>query len=550
MIKQVLRDSFWGQVIYHLSRRRILRYKEDDPNYVIPDIYDELAGAKKENFSVTESVAQEESSSSSSQLVSEDTVAPVDDKIIVTWDGDDDPENPYNWPLFYKCLFIFKIGILTAFVYMASAIYTPGIDQIMEDMNVGRVLATLPLTLFVFGYGVGPMVLSPLSENARFGRTSIYIVTLFLFFILQIPTALVTDIASLSVLRFLAGFVASPCLATGGASVGDVTPIPYMPMSLAGWAAGAVCAPTLGPLIGAALVVAGGYHWPFWFVCIASGALFLVLSFFLPESYGKTILYRKAERLRALTGNDKITSEGHIENESKHFSKVMVDTFWRPFEIMLFEPVVMLINLYLGLLYAIIYLWFEAFPIVFYEMYGFTLVEMGASYICLIVGIFVAVSFYLPIIYQIFTKRILRGDQITPEVHLPLCILGSVLLPVGLIILAWTATPSVHWIVPMIGAGIFMIGGFIIFQTMFNYLGMSFYRYLASVFAGNAFFRAIMGGAFPLFGRALFVNLSIKKFPVAWGTMILAFIMSAMVLIPVLFYINGPKLRARSKYAN
>lgn len=469
---------------------------------------------------------------------------------MVTWDGDDDPENPYNWPIIYKVLFITKIGLLTAFIYMASAIYTPGIEEIMETMKVSKVLATLPLTLFVFGYGIGPMVLSPLSEDARFGRTSIYIVTLFIFFILQIPTALVTDIASLSVLRFLAGFFASPCLATGGASLGDVTQMAYMPMALSGWSAGAVCAPTLGPVIGAALVVAGGYHWPFWFVCISSGALFLVLSFFLPESYGKTILYRKAERLRALTGNMNITSEGHIENESKELSKVLVETFWRPFEIMIFEPVVLLINIYLGLLYAIIYLWFEAFPIVFFQMYGFTLVEMGASYVCLIVGIFVGFCFYLPVIYRVFTKKILDGQEITPEVLLPICITGSVLLPIGLIILAWTATPSVHWVVPMIGGGLFMCGAFLIYQTMFNYLGMSFYRFLASVFAGNAFFRAMMGGAFPLFGTALFENLGTEKFPVAWGTMVLAFIMLLMILIPVLFYLNGPKLRARSKYAN
>ncbi|GEQ67881.1 hypothetical protein JCM33374_g1547 [Metschnikowia sp. JCM 33374] len=486
-----------------------------------------LALAKKNNISSLDSADPGRETLSDSETTSSTrsskTAAPEDHRIIVTWDGEDDPENPYNWPLLYKVLFITKIGLLSAFVYMASAIYTPGIDEIMESMKIGRVLATLPLTLFVFGYGLGPMVLSPLSEDARFGRTSIYIVTLFIFFILQIPTALVSDIASLSVLRFLAGFFASPCLATGGASIGDVTPIPHMPMSLAGWSAGCVCAPTLGPLIGAALVIAGGYHWPFWFV---------------------------SERLRALTGNQNITSEGHIQNESKEFSKLMVETFWRPFEIMIFEPVVLLINVYLGLLYAIIYLWFEAFPIVFYEMYGFTLVEMGASYVSLIVGIYVGLAFYLPVIYQVFTKKILRGETITPEVHLKLCIVGSVLSPIGLIILAWTATPSVHWIVPMIGAGIFMCGAFIIYQTMFNYLGMSFYRFLASVFAGNAFFRAIMGGAFPLFGRALFVNLSTERFPVAWGTMILAIAMAIMVLIPVLFYLNGPKLRARSKYAN
>ncbi|GEQ67883.1 hypothetical protein JCM33374_g1549 [Metschnikowia sp. JCM 33374] len=536
-----MRDSFWGRVIYHISGRTWFTYKEESPSYIVPEIYEELPVTN-------DKPSLPDSSDTDKQTVRSATVA--EDRIIVTWDGEDDPENPYNWPLVYKVLFVAKIGLLTAFVYMASAIYTPGISEIMKEMHVNRVLATLPLTLFVFGYGIGPMVLCPLSEDARFGRSSIYIVTLFLFFILQVPTALVKDITSLSVLRFLAGFFASPCLATGGASIGDVTPIPYMPMSLAGWAAGCVCAPTLGPLIGAALVVSGGYHWPFWFVCIASGTLFVVLSFFFPESYGQTILYRKAERLRALTGNNKITSEGHMNNESKTVRMVLVETFWRPFEVMVLEPVVLLINIYLGLVYAIVYLWFEAFPIVFFEMYGFTLVQMGASYVSLIVGIYIGLACYVPYVYKTFTKRILRGDVVTPEVHLPLCIFGSILSPIGLFIFAWTATRSVHWVLPMIGAAIFMCSAFILYQALFNYMGMTFYRFLASVFAGNAFFRSIMGGAFPLFGRALFVNLSTERFPVAWGTMILAIIMTIMILIPVFFYLTGEKLRARSKYAN
>lgn len=538
IVHDIVRGSFWGRVIYHLSGRKIFNYKEEQDSYVLPEKYDELA----------KSSASLDSSSGSSQSEKADNIGP-DGKIFVTWDGDDDPENPYNWPTWYRTIFVVQIGLLTAFVYMALAIYTPGLDEIMEKMDVSRVQATLPLTLFVFGYGLGPMVLSPLSENARFGRTSIYIVTLFIFFILQIPTALVTDIASLSVLRFLAGFFASPCLATGGASIGDVTPPAYMTVSIAVWAAGAVCAPSLGPLIGAAMVVAGGYHWAFWFVCISSGTLFLFFSFLLPETSTKTLLYRKAQRLRALTGNNNITSEGHVENESMTPREIAVDTFWRPFEIILFEPVVMLINIYLGLIYAIMYLWFEGFPIIFLEVYHFTLVEMGASYLSLVVGVVVGVSIYIPIIHQQHTKKLLGGTMVPPEVFIPLCIFGAVLMPLALIILAWTSTASVHWIAPMIGAMLFVTGAFIVYQTLFNYLGMSFYRYLASVFAGNALFRSFFGGAFPLFGRAMFTNLSTSKYPVAWGTMILAFVTMVMVLIPVFFYLNGPKLRAKSKYA-
>lgn len=143
---------------------------------------------------VLESPSKLGTSSGDSPLDS-DTKEREDGYIVVTFDGGNDPSNPLNWSLTYKTLFIIQTQNLIAFVYMVSAIYTPGIPAIMADMNISQTLARPPLTLFVFGYDLGPMIFSPLSENARFGRTNIYIVTLFIFFILQIPTALLKDIA-------------------------------------------------------------------------------------------------------------------------------------------------------------------------------------------------------------------------------------------------------------------------------------------------------------------------------------------------------------------
>lgn len=56
-----------------------------------------------------------------------------------------------------------------------------------------------------------------------------------------------------------------------------------------------------------------------------------------------------------------------------------------------------------------------------------------------------------------------------------------------------------------------------------------------------------MAGAFPLFGKPIYDNLSTEKYPVDWGSMIVAFLSFAMIAIPVTFYLNGPKLRAKSK---
>lgn len=88
----------------------------------------------------------------------------------------------------------------------------------MQYFGLGQVTVVLGLSLFVAGYGIGPLFLSPLTEIPHIGRTTPYIITLFLFMILQVPTALVTNFAGFAILRFLAGFVGSPPLATGGKS--------------------------------------------------------------------------------------------------------------------------------------------------------------------------------------------------------------------------------------------------------------------------------------------------------------------------------------------
>lgn len=87
------------------------------------------------------------------------------------------------------------------------------------------------------------MVLSPLSEIPSFGRLNVYMITLFLFAVLQIPTALAPNYSTPMAMRFLAGFVCSPALSTGGATLSDVFKPMTIPYAVSLWAAGAVAGP-------------------------------------------------------------------------------------------------------------------------------------------------------------------------------------------------------------------------------------------------------------------------------------------------------------------
>lgn len=108
----------------------------------------------------------------------------------------------------------FEICLLTFSVYIGSAIYTAGELNLMNEFKIGQVPATLGLTLYVAGYGLGPLIWSPLSEIPPVGRNPVYIATLAIFVALQVPTALAGNLGTLLAFRFLTGFFGSPALAT------------------------------------------------------------------------------------------------------------------------------------------------------------------------------------------------------------------------------------------------------------------------------------------------------------------------------------------------
>ena len=66
------------------------------------------------------------------------------------------------------------------------------------------------------------MLWSPMSEMPSLGRSGIFFWTILAFVLVQLPTGYATNISMLLVFRFLAGFLGSPSLATGGGTIADI----------------------------------------------------------------------------------------------------------------------------------------------------------------------------------------------------------------------------------------------------------------------------------------------------------------------------------------
>lgn len=72
----------------------------------------------------------------------------------------------------------------------------------------------------------------------------------------------------------------------------------------------------------------------------------------MPETSADNILYRRAARLRALTGNDRLRSASEIKQGQTAFSDIVVHALVKPIEISILDPAVLFVNVYTSLVYA------------------------------------------------------------------------------------------------------------------------------------------------------------------------------------------------------
>jgi DHA1 family multidrug resistance protein-like MFS transporter len=351
---------------------------------------------------------------------------------LVDWSSPEDPSNPQNWPFYHKIIITFIIAYYTFAVYVGSSIYTSSQETVNEIFDVGPVEGSLGLALYVLGYGLGCLIFSPISEIPAVGRNPPYAISGFLFVILCIPTALVNNFAGLMVLRFLLGFMASPALATAGASLSDIWIGPHVPFAIALWAAVATLGPALGPTLSTYAVKSLGWRFSSWELMFIAGPAWLLMIFLMPESSGPTILYYKAKRLRKETGNQNLVSQAERKQKDLKASSLLFDALIKPWEINALDPAILFTTVYLGLAYGIYYSFFESLPLVYPVMYGFTSQSTALIFLC--VAPAAVLGFTIHVIYlkyRVF-PRLMAGTFGELENHLIPGMVASPLIPIGL----------------------------------------------------------------------------------------------------------------------
>lgn len=125
----------------------------------------------------------------------------------------------------------------------------------------------------------------------------------------------------------------------------------------------------------------------------------------------------------------------------------------------------MLLNTYTSLITGLLFAWLESLPLVFGGVYGFNLGQVGLAFLGLLVGSVVA---YLIFVVWFFAFASRKFDDLgynKPEERFIPLMAGCIFVPICLFVFGWTSRAEVPWIVPVVGSGLFSLGGFSLFVS-------------------------------------------------------------------------------------
>jgi hypothetical protein len=167
------------------------------------------------------------------------------------------------------------------------------------------------------------------------------------------------------------------------------------------------------------------------------------------------------------------------------------------------EPILLMMNIYIGLVYGYLYLFFEAFPISFQEERGWNNGVGSLPFLGILIGVLLGVCIVIWNTTARFARKLKEHHAVIPEERLPPMMLGAVLLPVGLFWFAWTSNPHIFGVPQVISCIPIGMGLMMIFLQGLNYIIDCYLWYANSALVSNTALRSLAGAGFPMFASAM-----------------------------------------------
>jgi multidrug resistance protein len=341
---------------------------------------------------------------------------------------------------------------------LASSMFAPSVPQLMAEFNsTNEELASFVVSVYVLGFAVGPLVIAPCSE--MYGRLILYHICNVLFLVFTVACAISPCLNALIGFRFLAGCAGAAPLTLGGGTIADLVKQERRGVAMTLYTMGPLVGPIVGPMAGGYLARAKGWRWVFWVLAVIGGVIVVISFTYLRETYAPTILERKAEGLRATTGNRDLRSKLDSGLEPR---QLFIRSIARPLRMLVLSPIILALSVFMALGYGYLYLLFTTFALVFEKQYEFGSGAVGLTYLGIGVGSMIGLVGVGAVSDRILRKKSANG-KMKPEYRLLPMIICSPLMALGLFWYGWSAKERVFWLVPIVGTSVF---GIDLFATM------------------------------------------------------------------------------------
>ncbi|KAK9484563.1 major facilitator superfamily domain-containing protein [Lipomyces starkeyi] len=347
------------------------------------------------------------------------------------------------------------------------SIFVSGTDYIAFEFGTSRTVALIGLSLYLIGL-------------------ALYFTSIPISMLFTSGIGNAHNIGIVLVCRFLAGFFASPVLAVAGGTIQDLWCPDMVGPAMCGFCLAPFAGPVLGPIIG--------------------GFLIEKMSWRLDHTYKPIILKPRAKK-RGLALPPKLPSE-------------------RPFAVLVFEPIVLALSVYMSFVYAVLFGFFEAFPFVFTTVYDFNSGDTGLTFLGIGVGLLIGAAIYLFLDRTKYVPAMRLPVPPPPEFRLLPAKIGA------------RALDRTLYGVP------FGMALLLLFFTMAMYFTLCYPAMAtASALAANNMLRYLMAAGFPLFTIQMY-----EKMGIDWATSFYGFV--ALAMLPVRWALDGygARLRAGSRY--
>ncbi|KAF2157714.1 MFS general substrate transporter [Myriangium duriaei CBS 260.36] len=472
------------------------------------------------------------------------------DVFIVGYHDDKDPCNPHNWSFATRIWITFMIACIGFVVGFASSVDSEALTQAAQEFGVSEVVESCATGLYLVGFGCGALFAGPFSETV--GRLPVYIVTLIIYMLFIMASGLAPNIGAQLAFRFLAGFFGSTPLTCAGGSLSDLWSPYERTYAFPVFANAAFTGPVIGPVVGGYIAEASSrlpapmWRWCEWITLIMSGLVLVSVILFVPETFSPILLKWKAQHLRDLTGDERYRAEAEVRKEP--FLKRLGRALYRPFLLAASEPIILLITLYLTVIYIVLFTFLDGYTYIFQEIHKTSQGVTGLCFLGIVIGLFGA-SILVPFIGR-SAKRQLRvlqeqgKDHLAPEFRLKFAMYGSPAIPISIFWMGWTSDPNISIWSPLAASALFGYGILCVFISSYQYIIDAYEMYAASALASVTLIRYVAAGGMTIVGIPFYENLGVH-----YTLTILACISCICVPVPYVFYVYGPAIRKRSKYA-